>query len=51
MCGYNNFSGYSDSKKISIVVLTNLTYSSSGICIPEIIVERIIDIMAKKKII
>lgn len=51
MCGYNNFSGYSDSKKFSIVVLTNLTYSSSGICIPEIIAERIIDTMAKKNVI
>ncbi|WJQ83543.1 serine hydrolase domain-containing protein [Brevibacillus brevis] len=51
MCGYNHFSGYSHSKKVSIVVLTNLTYTSSGICIPEKIAEKIIDIMLKKGII
>lgn len=50
MCGYNNFSGYSNSKKVSIVVLTNLTDTTRKICIPEKVAEEVIKILADKEI-
>lgn len=50
MCGYYNFSGYVNSKNVSIVVLTNLTYSSSGVCLPEKVADKLVEIMVKNEI-
>ncbi|MER2076585.1 serine hydrolase domain-containing protein [Psychrobacillus psychrotolerans] len=50
ICGYYNFSGYSDSKKFSIVVLTNLSYASGGVYIPEKVADKIIETMVNNGI-